>query len=176
MDFGATQCTPALPRCPLCPLQAHCEAFKQKKTAELPVKSKKLERRQRFFNYLVINWKGHVFIKKRIEKDIWQNLYDFPLIEVDGLPDHRLFLTKNEVAGAWLGESGWLLLRVSPPQRQELTHQRIVGVFWELEVADNFLPREANWVAVEREKLANFAFPKVIDLYFQQKFLPLELF
>ncbi|MBK9016329.1 MAG: A/G-specific adenine glycosylase [Saprospiraceae bacterium] len=176
MDFGASQCTPAAPRCHSCPLQAHCEAFKQKKTAELPVKSKKLERRQRFFNYLIINWKGQVFIKKRSEKDIWQNLYDFPLIETDALQEGRLFLTKNKTCQTWLGESDWRLLRASPPQRQELTHQRIVATFWELEVLDNFSTKEKNWVAVEREKLANFAFPKVIDLYIKQKFLPLELF
>ncbi len=176
MDFGATQCTPAVPRCHTCPMQPHCEAFKQKKTAELPVKSKKLERRQRFFNYLIINWKGQVFVKKRSEKDIWQNLYDFPLIETDALQEGRLFLTKNKTCQTWLGESDWRLLRASPPQRQELTHQRIVTIFWEVEVGVNFLPKEKNWVAVEREKLANFAFPKVIDLYIKQKFLPLELF
>lgn len=176
MDFGAGQCTPAAPKCPACPMQPHCAAYQQQKTAELPVKSKKLERRQRFFNYLIINQKGSVFIKKRTEKDIWQNLYDFPLVETDALADDRLFLTKNETVSNWLDESDWELLQVSPPQRQELTHQRIVAVFWEVEVYDGFLPKEENWVAVQREKLANFAFPKVIDLYLQRKFLPLELF
>ncbi|MCF8245737.1 MAG: A/G-specific adenine glycosylase [Saprospiraceae bacterium] len=176
MDFGATHCTPATPKCPTCPMQEHCVAFLEKKTGELPVKTKKLVRRQRIFNYLIINRLREVFIKKRTEKDIWQNLYDFPLIETEALHDDRQFLTKNKTCEAWLGESGWQLLRVSPPQRQELTHQRIVATFWELGVGADFLPKEENWVAVERRKLSNFAFPKVIDLYFQQKFLPLELF
>lgn len=176
MDFGATHCTPATPKCPTCPMREHCVALLEKKTGELPVKSKKLVRRQRIFNYLIINRLGEVFIKKRTEKDIWQNLYDFPLIETESLHDDRQFLTKNKTCEAWLGESDWQLLRVSPPQRQELTHQRIVATFWELEVGADFLPKEKNWVAVERGKLFTFAFPKVIDLYFQQKFLPLELF
>ena len=176
MDFGATHCTPAAPKCTSCPLRGRCMAFLEKKTAQLPVKSKKLERRKRYFNYLIINRLDEVFIKKRREKDIWQNLYDFPLIETGDLQEGRHFLTKNPTCQAWLGEEDWALRRASPPQRQELTHQRIVATFWEVEVGLGFLPKEEGWVAVERGKFANFAFPKVIDLYFQQKFLPLELF
>ena len=115
-------------------------------------------------------------MKKRSEKDIWQNLYDFPLIETDSLQDDRHFLTKNQTSQAWLGEADWSLRKVSAPQRQELTHQRIVATFWELEVGKVFLPKEENWIAVDRGKLDNFAFPKVIDLYINKKFLPLELF
>ncbi len=176
MDFGATHCTPAAPKCPSCPMRERCVAFLDKKTGLLPIKSKKLERRQRFFNYLIFNRLNEVFIKKRSEKDIWQNLYDFPLIETDSLQDDHRFLTKNKTCQAWLGESDWSLRRVSPPQRQELTHQRIVATFWELEVGKDFLPKEETWMAMEREKISNFAFPKVIDLYINQKFLPLELF
>lgn len=176
MDFGATHCTPAAPKCADCPLRGRCVAFLEKKTGVLPIKSKKLERQQRFFNYLIFNRLGEVFIKKRSEKDIWQNLYDFPLIETEALYEGRQFLTKNKTCQAWLGESNWELLRSSPPLRQELTHRRIVAIFWELEVGADFFPKEENWISVEREKLVNFAFPKVIDLYLKQKFLPLELF
>lgn len=176
MDFGAGQCTPASPNCLACPLNARCAAFLGKKIGVLPVKSKKLDRKHRYFNYLVINKLNEVFIKKRSEKDIWQNLYDFPLVETAQLQENRHFLTKNKTSQAWLGESDWQLLRASPPQRQELTHQRIVATFWELEVGLDFLPKEKNWVQVERRNLSNFAFPKVVDLYLKQKFLPLELF
>lgn len=176
MDFGATHCTPATPKCPNCPMQQECRALGEKKTGLLPIKSKKLARRQRFFNYLVFNHLDKVFIKKRSEKDIWQNLYDFPLIETESLQDKQFFLTKNKTCQAWLSDVDWTLLRVSAPQRQELTHQRIVASFWELEVGANFSEKEENWIAAERENLENFAFPKVVDLYLKQKFLPLELF
>jgi A/G-specific adenine glycosylase len=180
MDFGAGQCAPAAPKCPSCPLRERCTAFLTKKTGELPVKSKKLKRRQRYFNYLVINHLGTTFVKKREGRDIWQHLYEFPLVETDGPQDDHRFLTENETCRSWLGE-GWKLLRAVGPLRQELTHQRIVAMFWEVEAGPGFLPacpigEEANWVATEREKLANFAFPKIVDLYFQQKLLPLELF
>ncbi|MCC6725406.1 MAG: A/G-specific adenine glycosylase [Saprospiraceae bacterium] len=176
MDFGATHCTPASPKCASCPMQPHCEAQKQGNIGLLPIKSKKLERRNRFFNYLIINHLDKVFIKKREEKDIWQNLYDFPLIETESLQEERSFLSKNKTVQTWLGESDWGIKSVSPPMRQELTHQRIVATFWEIEMEDNFLQKVANWTPIERKNLTTFAFPKVIDLYIRKKSLPLELF
>ena len=41
MEFGALQCIPKSPDCNRCPVQANCYAAKHKKTAELPVKTKK---------------------------------------------------------------------------------------------------------------------------------------
>ncbi len=176
MDFGAGQCTPAAPKCPDCPMQPNCEAFKQNKIDRLPVKSKKLERRQRFFNYLIFNQKESIFIKKRTEKDIWRNLYDFPLIETGALPEERDFVLKNKIWKQWLGKTEHRLLRVSAPFKQELTHQQIIARFWEIEVDEAFQPAETSWLKIERSRLKKFAFPKVVDLYFKQKFLPLELF
>lgn len=175
MDFGATHCTPAAPKCPACPLRSHCEAFHQKAIGRFPVKSKKLHRRQRFFNYLIINQKNSVFIKKRTGKDIWQNLYDFPLIETYTLPEDRQQIIESELWQQWLGENAHRLLRISAPVKQELTHQQIVALFWEIEVDEKFRPGEEEWMLTEKRQLKNFAFPKIIDLYFKQKLLPLEL-
>lgn len=176
MDFGAGHCTPAAPKCPSCPLRPHCEAFRQNKVDQLPVKSKKQARQQRFFNYLIINQQGSVFIKKRTEQDIWRNLYDFPLIETEGLPEEREALLKHEMWREWMGGFGHRLLSVSPPFKQELTHRQIVALFWEIETDAEFYPKEKAWIKVKRGDLKNFAFPKVIVLYLKQKFLPLELF
>ena len=175
MDFGATHCMPAAPKCVECPLQPRCEAFFQQKTDRLPVKSKKLERRQRFFNYLIINQKDCVFIKKRTGKDIWRNLYDFPLIETDALPEGRERMLKHDNWLRWLGPGPYRILRISSPFKQELTHQQIIARFWEIEVDTHFSPDKTSWIRTQRSELKKFAFPKIIDLYFKQKFLPLEL-
>lgn len=176
MDFGATQCTPLAPRCGACPFREKCVAFLSGKVNGLPVKSKKPGRRIRFFNYLIINQQGGVFIKKRTAKDIWQNLYDFPLIETEAMVDDRQFLQNTAEWQAWLGGQA-KLLRVSAPFRQELTHQKIIASFWEVEVATDFCaPSPEGWIKTERQRRQDFAFPKIIDLYFQEKLLPLELF
>ncbi len=171
MDFGATQCTAAAPRCPACPLRPQCVAFSEQKTAFFPVKIKRPERRERFFNYLIISQKEFVFIKKRTEKDIWQNLYDFPLIETPAMMEGAGSLDWP----AWLGNDDCRLRSVSPPLKQELTHRRVIARFWEIEAGEGFSAPETTWVRVERSKLREFAFPKIIDLYFQQNFLPFDL-
>jgi len=82
MEFGAQQCKPKKPYCIICPLQSGCIAFLKNQTSGLPVKLKKIKIRHRYFNYLVIiDQHKKTIIEQRTEKGIWQNLYQFPLIE-----------------------------------------------------------------------------------------------
>lgn len=82
MELGATVCTPKKPDCENCPLQSKCIAFSKNKINELPVKEKKIKVRNRYLNYYCIEHQEHLLINKREEKDIWLNLYDFPLEEL----------------------------------------------------------------------------------------------
>lgn len=175
MDFGATHCTPKNPKCTDCLMQHRCFAKQKNRTGILPVKSKKIKRRERFLNYFIFNSEGKVFIKKRTQKDIWQNLYDFPLIESEHIVEQLIFFQKNKNWNTWLDGVEVLNSRLSVPFKQELTHQRIFVRFWEIELDGAFSP-EKNWIPIEREKLREYAFPKVIDRYFQEKYLPLNLF
>ncbi|TCD03289.1 A/G-specific adenine glycosylase [Pedobacter psychroterrae] len=80
MEFGALQCKPK-PLCHSCPLRSDCYAIKNDLTTTLPVKEKKLKKRNRHFNYFVCIKDDEILINKRNAGDIWQELYDFPLIE-----------------------------------------------------------------------------------------------
>ena len=182
MDFGATHCTPSNPHCTNCLLKTDCFAFLHKKTSELPIKSKKLIKRDRFFNYLIIHQGENVFIKKRMEKDIWQNLYDFPLLEtnrlIEDLPnmsDVQDFGKNTDGTSRNNREGGYNLQfsKKSQPYKQVLTHQNIYAVFWEFEADDTFLLKDESFLKVERKKLSTFAFPKVIDVFFNKKVLTL---
>lgn len=83
MEFGALQCKPKSPDCPACPVQTDCFARLNKMVDSLPVKEKKLKKRLRYFNYFVCARDGKILVRKRGEGDIWQELYDFPLIETE---------------------------------------------------------------------------------------------
>lgn len=84
MEFGALQCVPRNPDCQKCVMQSTCVAFKVGKVNELPVKSKKKPVKIRHFNYLLIRDSlDKIALRKRTAKDIWQNLYEFPLIETN---------------------------------------------------------------------------------------------
>ena len=84
MEFGALQCVPKNPNCFVCVLSESCAALQFKIVDKLPVKSKKTKVTNRYFNYLVFeDSEGKTIVNQRTEKGIWQNLYEFPVIESD---------------------------------------------------------------------------------------------
>ena len=72
MEFGALQCTPKLPKCGSCPLGTNCMALHENRISSLPVKLKKAEIRNRYFNYLVvIDGANRTQLRQRRGKGIW---------------------------------------------------------------------------------------------------------
>ena len=87
MDFGAGQCKPRKPLCLSCPMSSECAAFNENMVLSLPVKVKKIKKKTRYFNYLVIQFENSLYLQKRQENDIWKELYQFPLIETKSIPE-----------------------------------------------------------------------------------------
>ncbi|MBL7887094.1 MAG: A/G-specific adenine glycosylase [Flavobacterium sp.] len=84
MEFGALQCVPKNPNCSSCVLNESCAALQLKRVDQLPIKSKKTKVRNRFLNYLIFeDAEQNTMIRKRSEKGIWHNLYEFPVIETE---------------------------------------------------------------------------------------------
>ena len=178
MDFGALVCKPKVPACATCPLAGKCGARGAGTVAERPVKAKRLTRRTRYFHYLVVEDPGgQTLIEQRRDKDIWRDLYQFPLVEVD-----RGEVVTAELAGhpAWpaaLAPGELDFVHRSAPRKQQLTHQTIVAVFHHFALARP-LPRggaEAYRV-VPRAALSEYAFPRLITRYLAEDNQPLSLF
>ncbi len=171
MDFGATHCTPNRPKCGLaCPMHTICTAFAEENVDNLPVKSKKMTKRARFFNYLILNDGDAVYIRKRTEKDIWQDLYEFPLVETDVLTEEAATIL-TAFSPSFSNELR--LEKKSAPMRQLLTHQRIIAIFWEIRVKNSDILRGGNFMKIHRKDLVKYAFPKVIDNYLSETALTL---
>jgi A/G-specific adenine glycosylase len=86
MEFGALQCVPKNPDCNSCILNSSCAALQHKKVSELPVKSKKTKVTNRYLNYLILKDSDcNYIVQKREGKGIWENLYEFPVLETDFL-------------------------------------------------------------------------------------------
>ena len=84
MEFGALQCAPKNPYCLHCPLNDSCVALQQGKIDALPVKLKNTKVKKRYFNYLVVlDQENTIEIRQRRGKGIWQNLFEFPLLETE---------------------------------------------------------------------------------------------
>ena len=160
MEFGSQQCRPANPLCHSCPFSQRCKANRLNIVHLLPVKSKKVKVRERYFNYIVMaDKKGNVHLRRREGKDIWQGLYEFPLVETTrkvtvnkllGLKDSRLIT----------GEK-FSLRHVSRDYKHVLTHQRLNARFLitssERDISG---PGRAHI-----SRLGDFAFPRLIEKF-----------
>ena len=78
MELGALICTPQNPLCPHCPVQKHCEAFRLGVVNQRPIsnKSKNIIPIEMVTGVLI--HQGKIFIQKRLENDVWGNLWEFP--------------------------------------------------------------------------------------------------
>jgi len=166
MDFGAVICKP-VPLCNQCVFKKTCFAFLNKKINELPVKGKKINIKKRWFYYLVIEYKTETAIRQRFEKDIWQQLYEFPMIETDKQTDLKKILLRAENAG-WLPKKKYDLIFVSSIYKQQLSHQLIAGQFIKLKLKQKS-KQENNWLWLTKNKLNKYAFPGLINLYRRDK-------
>jgi len=160
MEFGAIQCTPKNPKCESCPFQDSCLAFAENKTDELPKKKNTIKQRTRYFDYIIWVHKNQTTIKKRTEKDIWQNLFDFPLIE------HSVQKNEQQIIDQ-LNQStptSFTVISITAPIKHILSHQKLWVRFWRLKVTDlDFFKN--NDLIVSFDELDKYAFPKVVDNY-----------
>lgn len=82
MDFGALQCKPVSPLCADCPLRDTCHALREHSVDRLPAKSKRTAVRDRYLTYIYVRTRdGHTLLRRRGSGDIWQGLFEFPMIE-----------------------------------------------------------------------------------------------
>jgi len=161
MEFGAIQCAPKKPYCMLCPLQESCVALKDNKVDVLPIKLNKTKTRRRYFNYLVfLDGQKNTLLEQRKGKGIWQNLYQFPLLESEKelqveefeqilmeenrLPRYRSFSMYNET-----------------PIVHKLSHQHLYTRFWIVETK-KLLPDGISW-----EQIMEFPVPVLIADFIQ---------
>ncbi|KQB99305.1 A/G-specific adenine glycosylase [Pedobacter sp. Hv1] len=160
MEFGALQCKPKSPLCHSCPIQLGCYALKNKKVDVLPIKLKKVKVKKRWFNYFVGISDGHILTKQRSPGDIWQQLFDFPLIETDEQPSLNqadfIKKVKNE-----FGED--VKITLVSEKKHLLTHQIIYVQFFAL---DNYIINfnlKTDIKSVLLEEFEDLPHPKVIS-------------
>ena len=170
MNFGSMQCKPQIPACEDCPFQSKCVAYNHELIDSLPVKEKKIKKRDRYFNFLIIEDKKGILLEKRIGKDIWKNLYQYPMIETANVVEF-VDLQKEEAFEEILPSKGWELTRKSKPFKQTLTHQKIFAFFWEIRLNKELKSFPVHFIKIEPKNLSKFALPKIIDLYLQDNSL-----
>lgn len=165
MDFGALHCKPQNPLCDTCPFNNSCVALKNKSIKELPVKEKKIKIKKRYFNYLVlIDANNHTIIKERVNKGIWQGLYEFPLIESQQILDEKSLIATEEfkkIASSFKE----VVLFNEKEIVHKLSHQHLYTKFW-IVFKNESLKDSLKWEEVE-----NYPVP-ILIANFLKKFKP----
>ena len=171
MEFGALHCLPKNQDCTNCPLQAHCLAFANGTMAQRPVKLDKLKVRTRYFNYLVFRIKSteELYIHKRTAKDIWINLYDFPMIETAEAADINQLLQSKDFE-QYVGKNDYTVGGISKQFTHKLTHQTIIAQFIEIFLDEKLPLFETKDILLTAETdLERYPVPRLIDLYVKLK-------
>ncbi|OEK09443.1 A/G-specific adenine glycosylase [Flavivirga aquatica] len=162
MEFGATQCKPKKPYCNICPYNTGCIAFNENRINELPVKIKSAKAKKKHFNFLVfISEDEKTVLEKREGKGIWQNLYQFPLVETDetiNLTDLKNRIENNNLLKGMPFE---LLQYNKEPIVHKLSHQHLYTTFWIINV--NKLLEEGILIS----KIRNYAVPILIGNFIE---------
>ena len=142
MEFGARQCKPKNPDCTTCPLKDGCVSLQKNLVNVLPIKLKKTKIITKYFNFLVcVDKDKKVLFEKRVGKGIWQNLYQFPLIESKkSLSVNEFHLLNLENTALVSNEFDYSLYNETD-KVHKLSHQHLHTKFWIVETAQ--LPKES---------------------------------
>lgn len=162
MEFGARQCKPKSPDCTVCPFNNSCLALKKNKIEQLPIKVKAAKVKKKHFNFVVIISKDNrTLLEQRKGKGIWQNLYQFPLIEtpkeidIEGIEIELQNFTK-------LKEKVYSVsLYNETPIVHKLSHQHLFTKFWIVTLNEN-LPK-----GIATKEIHDFPVPILIGNFIE---------
>lgn len=161
MEFGSLQCIPKSPSCSICPLVSTCYARKNKKTNVLPVKSKTSKQRIRYFYYYYIDSGEFTFMEQRTDAGIWQNLYQFPLLETNQeIPEEEILNGNQLPFFTWCSIN---IKHISPSRKHILSHQVIFARIIHAEIK-NCTCLNGRFIQVNKKDIFTFAVPRLIEL------------
>jgi A/G-specific adenine glycosylase len=164
MELGATICLPKKPLCPDCPLNTVCMALKENKVAEHPLKYNRVKVKDRFFTYLIISENNKTWLKRRSGSDIWNGLYEFPLIEsaaMTVLDDYPELIASTFRKN----KKNFQISRISPVIIHKLSHRNIICRFLHILVPGDLKPEEFGFINLNISEFDEYAVPKLIERY-----------
>lgn len=165
MELGSIQCLPTQPLCLTCPLSHKCHAYINRSVASFPVKSKQVKQKDRYLNYLYLHHSKKLFLEKREGKDIWQNMYQFPLIETT-VPSSPEEVISSDAWREFFKDLTFTIETVFPERIHLLTHQRLHIRFFSISLDGTAMPDSL--IAVELDEIARYPVPKPVENFLKE--------
>jgi len=167
MEFGALQCVPISPNCDNCPLKSICKAFELNLVANLPIKTIKAKVTHRFFNYLFIEYQGYTYIQQRVSKDIWQNLYEFPLIESNRLLEIDELLEERDFKSLFEGIDRIEIIEKTNQKKHILSHRVIFSQFISIKISGKITELD-KLIIIPIEEIDRYPVSRLMELYLEK--------
>ncbi len=154
MEYGAIQCTAKAPRCETCVFHS-CYANLNREVEKLPVKIPKTKVKERFLNFFCVMLNSEsVIIQKRENRDIWQGLYQFPLVETNTTPSLKDLL-EHEYFKVIVRDGAIHILGEYKIDHQ-LSHQKLHITVFTIELKQDL---SESFLCVPMNQLSQYAFP-----------------
>lgn len=164
MDFGALQCVPASPDCTACPLADSCRANELKRVADWPVKSHRTKVAERYYIYIGVRTPEGIWLHRRGAGDIWQGLYEWPLLEFDHAATWQEVLAHPFVR-THLPEDG-IWKQLARQCKHVLTHRVIwADCYWF--TCPHPLPPPPGFIVVQPDEMERYAMPRLLLRFLQ---------
>jgi len=103
-----------------------------------------------------------VYIRKRNEKDIWQGLYEFYLVETAKAPKPADLLKSKEFVNT-NPEKKNVVRSVSSQYKHVLSHRHLYATFYLIETKK--APLGSGFKKIKLGNIGNYAFPRLIEKY-----------
>lgn len=159
MEFGALLCKPVNPLCMECPIQSACLALKHGSVNNLPVKKKAIKLKNRYLHYIFTVFDGASTLKKRKGKDIWQGLFEFPLIETDKQVNPEELISSEQWTKLIGGK--YQLLGITNTIQHRLSHQLLHITFYTLKLG--YKIRDKKYMLIPLKKIIGYPVPKPME-------------
>jgi A/G-specific adenine glycosylase len=102
---------------------------------------------------------GNLLIEKRMEKDIWQHLFQFPLIETENE------LNLNEINSIIFNETGLVPYKNSEKLTHILSHQKINARFYFFtEFPEKY---SSKYSIIKQSEIQEYPIPRLIDRFLE---------
>ncbi|MDR1517844.1 MAG: A/G-specific adenine glycosylase [Dysgonamonadaceae bacterium] len=166
MDLGAVVCTPKQPKCDTCPLQTACLAHEKKETEKFPVKTTRTSIKNRYFHYFHIIYNSDTWICERRGKDIWENLYEFPLIETE-IPMDLTGLQKTEAFQELFSKVANPVFSLPYQTKHLLSHRNIYASIYHVTLSDKGAELPRPHLKIPENRLSEYPVSQLLHKYLE---------
>jgi A/G-specific adenine glycosylase len=167
MEFGALQCVPQNPDCNQCPFMNRCMGYATGNPQQFPVKQHKTKIRDRYFHYMYIIYDKHTYLHHRTQNDIWEGLFEFPLIETERAMDFAELQETQAFKNLFSGIAAPVFSVEKSGIKHVLSHQILHTTFYRAEIQTENVALK-KYLRIEKKAIDDYPVPQLICKYLSE--------